>query len=134
MYLTNEENHEYRFKTHGPKYLTTGPKVDMGVVVITPGEKHPCHKHVTQEESFLCLEGECSVYVDGEKVVMKQGDYLRCEPGEAHLFINESDSNFKAVFTKAPHREVKDSVYIEWEPGEKFIKEDWFLLKISLIR
>jgi len=53
MYLTNENDHEYRFGTHGPKYLTTGPNVDMGVVVITPGEKHPCHKHVKQEESGM---------------------------------------------------------------------------------
>ena len=122
MYLTNENKHEYRFEDHGPKYLTKGPKIDMGVVVITPNESHPCHKHVKQEESFLVLEGECSVYVDGKKVVIKKGDYLRCEPGEAHYFINESDKNFKAVFIKAPYFKEKDSVYIDWKPGEKFIK------------
>ncbi len=124
MYLTNEADHEYRFGDYGPKYLTNGPKVDMGVVVITPGETHPCHKHTIQEESFLALEGECAVYVDGEKVTLKAGDYLRCDPGESHLFRNESDSNFKAVFIKAPHMEEKDSVYIDWEPGKPFPKED----------
>jgi quercetin dioxygenase-like cupin family protein len=125
MYLTNENDHSYRFDTFGPKYLTNGPKVDLGVVVITPGEVHPCHKHKTQEESFLVLEGECAVYIDGEKVVIKQGDYLRCDPGEAHLFANETtDTSFKAVFIKAPHMEEKDSVYIDWKPGQPFIKED----------
>lgn len=125
MYLTHEDQHDYRFGDYGPKYLTTGPRVDMGVVVIIPGEAHPCHKHVTQEESFLVLEGECAVYVDGERVLIKQGDYLRCEPGESHLFRNESDSSFKAVFIKAPHMEVKDSVYIEWDPdsGQPFPKQ-----------
>ncbi len=123
MYLTNEKEHEYRFKDHGPKYLTKGPNVDMGVVVITPGEEHPCHKHEKQEESFFVLEGECSVYVDGKKVVLKKGDYLICSPGEAHYFHNESDADFKAVFIKAPHLEEKDSVYIDWKPGQKFIKE-----------
>ncbi len=123
MYLTNEKEHEYRFKDHGPKYLTKGPNVDMGVVVITPGEEHPCHKHEKQEESFFVLEGECAVYVDGKKVVLKEGDYLICAPGEAHYFHNESDKNFKAVFIKAPHLEEKDSVYIDWKPGQEFIKE-----------
>jgi quercetin dioxygenase-like cupin family protein len=123
MYLTNENKHEYRFGEYGPKYLTKGPNIDMGIVVITPGEEHPCHKHVKQEESFLALEGECSVYVDGEKVVLKKGDYLRCDPGEAHYFFNESNSDFKAVFIKAPHFEEKDSVYIDWKPGQKFVKE-----------
>lgn len=124
MYLTNENEHEYRFGDYGPKYLTNGPRVDLGVVVITPGEIHPCHKHKTQEESFLVLEGECAVYIDGERVVIKKGDYLRCDPGEAHLFSNESEENFKAVFIKAAHTETKDSVYIDWKPGQEFVKTE----------
>lgn len=124
MYLTNESEHDYRFGEYGPKYLTTGPKVDFGVVVIIPGETHPCHKHVIQEESFLVLEGECAVYVDGERVLIKKGDYLRCDPGESHLFRNESDKTFKSVFIKAPYCDVKDSVYIDWQPGQEFVKED----------
>lgn len=123
MYLTKEDDHEYRFGTYGPKYLTKGPAVDLGVVVITPGETHPCHKHTTQEESFLVLEGECAVYIDGEKVVIQKGDYLRCDVGESHLFRNESDTDFKAVFIKAAHTKEKDSVYIDWEPGKPFPKD-----------
>lgn len=122
MKLTNENDHEYRFGTHGPKYLANGPMVDMGVVVIGVGESHPCHKHEKQEESFFVLEGECSVYLDGEKIVIKKGDYLQCDPGESHMFINESDKPFKSVFIKAPHLDYKDSVYIDWEPGQEFIK------------
>lgn len=125
MHLTNENNHAYRFGTHGPKYLTDGTSnVDMGVVVITAGESHPCHKHTKQEESFLALDGECEVWVDGELVVLKKGDYLVCAEGEAHFFRNVSSEDFKAVFIKAPRLELKDSVYIEWEPGEMFVKED----------
>ncbi|MCK5111469.1 MAG: cupin domain-containing protein [Arcobacteraceae bacterium] len=125
MRLINENDYEYRFGTHGPKYLTdSGPKIDMGVVVIGVGEAHPCHKHVKQEESFFVLEGECAVYVDGVRVLIKQGDYLQCAPGEAHMFINESDASFKSVFIKAPYFEVKDSVYIDWKPGQKFVREE----------
>jgi len=125
MHLTNEDEHEYRFGTHGPKYLTNGTtNVDMGVVVITPNEEHPCHKHVNQEESFFALEGECDVWVDGELVVLKAGDYLVCSEGEAHYFNNTSDKPFKSVFIKAPRLDYKDSVYIDWKPGQKFIKEN----------
>ncbi len=125
MHLTNEKDHEYRFGTHGPKYLTDGTSnVDMGVVVITAGESHPCHKHTMQEESFLALEGECEVWVDGSLVVMRAGDYLVCEKGEAHFFRNVSEGDFKAVFIKAPRLDHKDSVYIEWDPSREFIKEN----------
>ena len=72
------------------------------------------HEH--QEESFLALEGECDVWVDGSRVVLKKGDYLICQKGEAHYFNNTSNSNFKAVFIKAPHLDFKDSVYIDWTP------------------
>ena len=123
MKKTNENEHQYRYGTHGPKYLSNGQNIDQGVVVITSGEKHPCHKHIKQEEAFLALEGECDVWVDGELVVLKAGDYLVCEPGDAHLFHNTGKDDFKAVFTKSPHFEEKDSVYIEWEPGQEFIKE-----------
>jgi quercetin dioxygenase-like cupin family protein len=116
MYLTNENKHEYRFGDHGPKYLTKGENVDLGVVVITPDEAHPCHMHIHQEESFLVLDGECDVWVDGKLVVLKKGDYLICQKGEAHYFNNTSDRDFKAVFIKAPHLDFKDSVYIDWTP------------------
>ncbi|MEY4504275.1 MAG: hypothetical protein RL154_568 [Pseudomonadota bacterium] len=121
MRLTNENEHEYRFGDHGPKYLEKGPNIDLGVVVITPGEVHPCHAHERQEESFLGLEGECEVWVDGKLVVLKAGDYLACEIGESHYFRNVTDKNFKAVFIKAPHLSEKDSAYIDWVPGQKFI-------------
>jgi len=125
MYKTNEDLHEYRFGDHGPKYLTNGTtNVDMGVVVITPGESHPCHRHISQEESFLALEGECDVWVEGELVKLKKGDYLQCAPGDAHFFQNTSKENFKAVFIKAPRLEQKDSVYIEWLPGEPFVDKN----------
>jgi quercetin dioxygenase-like cupin family protein len=123
MYLTKEDDHEYRFKDHGPKYLTRGENVDLGIVVITPGEAHPCHKHTKQEESFLALEGVCDVWVDGKRIVLSKGDYLICEQGEAHFFNNTYDEDFKAVFIKAPHLDEKDSVYIEWKPGQTFVKE-----------
>ena len=120
MRLTNENEHEYRFGDHGPKYLEKGSNIDLGVVVITPNEEHPCHAHERQEESFLGLEGECEVWVNGKLVVLKPGDYLACEIGEAHYFRNVTDKNFKAVFIKAPHLSDKDSVYIDWKPGQAF--------------
>lgn len=123
MLKTNETNHEYRFGTHGPKYLTNGTSnVDFGVVVITPGESHPCHKHIFQEESFFALEGRCDVWVDGKLVVLEAGDYLVCAPGEAHFFHNTSNASFKSVFVKAPRLDEKDSVYIDWTPGMEFTK------------
>lgn len=124
MILTNESQHEYRYGNHGPKYLGKGPFTDFGVVIIQPGKEFDTHMHEKQEEAFFALEGECEVYVNGELVRMKQGDYLQCEPGDAHYFRNTSEALFKAVFIKAPHLDHKDSVYINWRPGQEFAKPE----------
>lgn len=123
MYLTNEVEHAYRYGDHGPKYLREGENIDLGVVIIRPGDQHPCHRHEHQEESFLALEGRCDVWVDGKLVVLHKGDHLICEKGEVHFFENTSEHDFKAIFIKAPHHDEKDSVYIDWRPGDIFIKE-----------
>jgi len=123
MILTNENEHEYRFGDNGPKYLGRGPFTDFGVVIIQAGQDFDTHKHTKQEEAFFVLEGRCDVYVDGKCVPIKKGDYLQCEPNEAHYFKNSYDEEFKAVFIKAPHLSEKDSVYIDWRPGQEFEKE-----------
>lgn len=122
MKLTNEKDHEYRFGDNGPKYLGRGDYTDFGVVIIKAGDGYDTHMHERQEEAFFALEGKCDVYVNGEKLTMVQGDYLQCEPGDAHTFQNPYDENFKACFIKAPYSKEKDSVYIDWKPGEPFDK------------
>ncbi len=60
------------------------------------------------------------MWVLGELIVLKAGDYLQCAPGESHYFRNVSDKNFKSVFVKSIHSAEKDSVYIDWKPGQEY--------------
>ncbi len=60
--------------------------------------------------------------MNGELVIMRAGDYLQCSAGESHYFRNVSDKDFKSVFVKSPHSPEKDSVYIEWKPGQEYKK------------
>ncbi|MEN1936336.1 cupin domain-containing protein [Paenibacillus sp. 102] len=113
MLKVNEEDFSYRFGNHGPKYLLKGPNIDLGIVVIQPGQEFQNHYHTTCEEIFYALEGEIDFYINNERVPVKQGDVLQVRPHESHYLINHSDQIFKAVFIKSPHLQEKDTVQTE---------------------
>ena len=103
MYLTNEDEHEYRHGGHGPKYLEQGPVVEFGIVRLMPGEVVAAHKHLQLHECFYILDGELSFSVDGKEITRTTGDYLRLEPGEGHEITNTGDMPSKMVIVKAPY-------------------------------
>lgn len=116
MFKTREDDHSYRFGDHGPKYLQRGPRSDIGVVALQPGQFFPAHKHQRIEENFLVIAGEAHLYVNGEVHILGVGDFLRCEPGEFHYVINRGTTPWKAVFVKAPY-DPTDGVPVDWAPA-----------------
>lgn len=112
------EDAEFRFGDWGPGYLMRGPRIDVGVVQLRAGDSFTNHYHAKIEECFIVLEGEATLWSDcKDKFTLRAGDVHRCDPGEMHYFVNESDSNFKAVFIKAPW-DPEDVVQVPWVPGE----------------
>ena len=54
MLKANENDFSYRFGDNGPKYLIQGPNIDLGLVVIQPGQEFQNHYHTTCE-GLLCI-------------------------------------------------------------------------------
>ncbi|UAL53187.1 MULTISPECIES: cupin domain-containing protein [Metabacillus] len=113
MKKVNENDFEYRFGDNGPKYLLQGPNVDIGIVVLKPGQDFPNHYHTTCEEDFYILEGSIDFYINNNKYTAKPGDLIQCRPGDSHYLFNNSSEIFKAVFIKSPHITEKDSVIVD---------------------
>lgn len=105
MYKTSEQDNAFRFGDNGPKYLLRGPWCDLGVVVLKPGQSFRNHRHAQASEAFLTLSGEVCLYLEGKQHILRSGDVLRCDPGEAHYVVNRGQDDWKAVFVKAPHVE-----------------------------
>ena len=101
MYRSNERDLVYKFGEYGPGYLARGPLVDMGVIVLRPGDDYPNHYHAHAENLFFTLEG----------------DLHRCDPGEMHYLVNEADATWRAVFVRAPH-DPTDTIKVAWLPGQ----------------
>ena len=108
----------YRFGEYGPGYLLRGPRTDFGVVRLRPGDDASNHYHAQIEETFVVLEGSATLWINcTESYTVVAGDVYRCEPGEMHYFVNETDADFRALFVKAPY-DPADGVQVPWKPGD----------------
>lgn len=118
MHSASTEGAAYRHGEWGPAYLVQGPSSDIGVLMLRPGDAMDNHYHKQCDESFVVLEGECTLWVGcAERYTMRAGDVYRCEPGEMHYLINESDAPFRLVFIKSP-ASPGDTHTAPWTPGQ----------------
>jgi len=118
MIISSSRTAPYRFGEFGPGYIIRGPRTDYGVVFLRPGDDAGNHYHAHIEETFVALEGECTLWIDGRgRHTIRVGDVLQMEPGDQHYFVNNSAGDFRALFVKAPY-DPDDSVQVPWKPGE----------------
>lgn len=102
MFKTKTSEHEYRFGNSGPKYLMKGPRLNVGIVVLQPGQDFRAHFHKKMEENFFLLEGKLDIYVDEKLTTFEKGEFVHVEPNEKHYLINRYDVPAKAVFALGP--------------------------------
>lgn len=103
MYTIDEKEKEYRHGNHGPKYLMKGPYSNFGIVALLPGETVSGHVHKIMEENFYILSGTVQFEVDGNKVVLTEGQFIHLDPGEGHIVSNPSDETAQMIVTAAPY-------------------------------
>ena len=98
----NEHEKTYRNGDSGVKYLFVGPKLDVGVMLLKPGERMGGHYHEKVDEIFYFPEGGAVIIINGREIAVKAGDAFRMEPHDTHDIRNISDKNIKLFFIKAP--------------------------------
>lgn len=109
---------DYRNGDWGPAYLIQTPSSDMGVLRLGPGDSMPNHLHRHCDESFVVLDGTCTLWMDGAvRHTMTAHEVFRANPGEMHYLVNESNAPFRCLFIKSP-ASPGDTVTIPWAPGE----------------
>jgi quercetin 2,3-dioxygenase len=71
------------------------------ITVATEGrtdERTPLHLHEHHSETFLCLEGGMTMWVDGERHGLGPGDFVHVPPGTVHAYcLHSPGSRFVGV-------------------------------------
>lgn len=76
----------------GPK--DGAPNFAMRVFEVAPGGHTPLHHHPYEHEIYV-MDGQGTVWREGQEVPIKPGDVLYIPADEQHQFKNTSDQPFK---------------------------------------
>ncbi len=75
-----------------------------------PKQEHPEHYHKLKEETFILLEGDLEVKLEGKKHILSKGDMLTIEVGRKHSFYSKSGAIFEEISTE---HHTDDSYYTD---------------------
>jgi quercetin dioxygenase-like cupin family protein len=72
------------------------PNFAMRVFEVAPGGHTPLHQHPYEHEIYV-LDGQGTVWRDGQEVAIKPGDVLYIPADERHQFKNAAAQPFKFI-------------------------------------
>jgi quercetin dioxygenase-like cupin family protein len=67
------------------------PHYGIGIHVVWPGQASAMYHAESNQESFMVLEGECRLIVEGEERIMRKWDFFHCAPMTRHITIGAGD-------------------------------------------
>ena len=65
-----------------------------------PGQTNPEHFHKVKEETFILLEGDLKVNVNGTETEMTKGDILTISTNDKHSFTSTNGAIFEEISTE----------------------------------
>jgi uncharacterized cupin superfamily protein len=93
MWLTSEDGakrptgSESSFETPMAQFEQFGIRLH----VLPPGQPNGLYHVENQQESFLVLEGECTLLVEGQERVLRPWDFFHSPAGTEHIFVGAGE-------------------------------------------
>jgi len=82
---------------------------------LEPGKASTQHRHLTQEELYVLLEGEGRVRVGGEVLTLQPLDTLLVDPDTARQLFNDTDDDQLWLVVGAPREEITSTLEMSEE-------------------
>jgi len=89
----------YRFLATGEE---TNGKYALWEAIVPPGEGPPPHVHSREEEGFYILEGEITLFIGDQRLIVSAGMFANMPVGTLHSFKNETDRPARMLISVAP--------------------------------
>lgn len=92
----------------------------LNLIVLQPGQAGRIHRHERQEEVYLVLEGELSLYVEGEEHLVGVGGLARVAPDVRRQLANRRPHKLAllALGGATSHEGRDGQAYTSWEATE----------------
>jgi uncharacterized cupin superfamily protein len=94
------------------------PHFGFNVHILWPGQSPGRYHAESAQETFLVLQGECLLLVEGEERTLRQWDVFHCAPGTAHIMVGAGDGPCAILMTGA--RGGHSIVYPVHEPAARY--------------
>lgn len=82
---------------------------------LEPGKASTKHRHFTQEELYVLLEGEGRVRVDDEVLTLAPLDALLVEPDSVRQLFNDTDADQLWLVVGAPRENITSTLEMSGE-------------------
>jgi mannose-6-phosphate isomerase-like protein (cupin superfamily) len=66
------------------------------------GRRPPAHRHTNCSEAYFVLDGEVSVHIDDEELLVRRDGFVLVPRGTAHTFGNRGDDEARLLVIHAP--------------------------------
>src|SRR5690606_20715607 len=102
--VANAERYRWGGESDGWR-LVKSPGLSVIEERMPPGAREERHRHLLSRQFFRVLSGELTLEVDGERMVLREGEGLEIPPGAAHQALNtgDIDTRFLVISTPPSH-------------------------------
>jgi mannose-6-phosphate isomerase-like protein (cupin superfamily) len=85
-------------------------------IVLAPGQRGRIHRHHSQEEVYLVLEGRLTLIVEGEQTELTEGELVRVAPTLRRQLVNRGPGRLilLALGGDGEHRGRDGEAFVAW--------------------
>jgi uncharacterized cupin superfamily protein len=89
----------------------------LNQIVLEPGQRGRIHRHARQEEVYAVLEGQLSLFIEGEERMFTHGDVVRVAPSVRRQLVNRGPGRvvLLAVGGTGEHEGRDGEAFASWE-------------------
>ena len=95
---TKSDQRSYYFDEH----------VDLVLVNSTTQHKEPPHLHSDNYESYILISGRMIINIEGEEILLQEGDLVTINPGACHHFETMDEEVVFMAIKKEPGLDDKE--------------------------
>ena len=99
--ITNAEHYKWGPGCDG-WHLVKTPGLSVIEERMPPGAREVRHSHATSRQFFYVLEGEFTMEVEHDLLVLQPNEGIEVAPGQRHQAMNQSSADVRILVTSVP--------------------------------